>query len=314
MPDNFDDSIETEHQATEHPGHDAPHTHTNQHGSHKGILVALAIGLIISLAANASLWTRTSRADEQIASLRDSTQAQMSKLGDATTALLEQRLQGLNDQLNSAMHDTQNNLNAALKNNRSQAQRQSDDLRGKLEQQQQQVSGELTQLKDATTSADSKITEVSTDVNTVKSDVSGVKSEVATTQAGLEKTGSDLRRAMGDMGVMSGLIATNGKDLDALRALGERNYVEFNINKRQTEQKIGNITLKLKNADPKRNRYTVEIVADDQRVEKKDKTVNEPVQFYTSNNRQPYEIVVNQLKKDQIVGYLATPKVTIARQ
>jgi len=110
------------------------------------------------------------------------------------------------------------------------------------------------------------------------------------------------------------LIATNGKDLEALRALGERNYIEFNLNKRQADQKVGNVTLRLKSADPKRNRYTVEILADDQRVEKRDKTINEPVQFYSSNNRQPYEIVVNQLKKDQIVGYLATPKVTVARQ
>jgi chromosome segregation ATPase len=278
------------------------------------MFAALAIGLILSLAANAFLWTRSSQTDEQIASLKDNTQQQMSKLGEATTSLLEQRLQGLNEQLSSAMHDTQNNINTAIKNTRSQAQRQSEDLRGQLEQQQQQVSSELTQLKDATTSADSKSSEVSTDVNGVKSDVSGVKSEVASTQAGLEKTGSDLKRVMGDMGVMSGLIATNGKDLEALRALGERNYIEFNLNKRQADQKVGNITLRLKNADPKRNRYTVEIMADDQRVEKRDKTINEPVQFYTSTNRQPYEIVVNQLKKDQITGYLATPKVTLARQ
>jgi len=306
MPDNFDDSIETKH-----PESDAPHTHG---GSHTGIFAALAIGLVLSLACNAFLWTRSSQADEQIASLKASTEQQMSKLADATTSLLEQRLQGLNDQLSSAMHDTQSSINTAIKNTRSQAQKQSDELRGQLEQEQQQVSGELTQLKDATTSADSKITEVSTDVNGVKSDVTGVKADVASTQAGLDKTGSDLKRVMGDMGVMSGLIATNGKDLEALRALGERNYIEFNINKRQADQKVGNVTLRLKNADPKRNRYTVEILADDQRVEKRDKTVNEPVQFYTSNNRQPYEIVVNQLKKDQITGYLATPKVTIARQ
>ncbi len=116
------------------------------------------------------------------------------------------------------------------------------------------------------------------------------------------------------MGVMSGLIATNSKDLSALRELGERNYFEFDLSKRQITKKVGDVTLTLKKSDPKRNRYTVEILADDKRVEKRDKTVNEPVQLYVSDNRQPYEIVVNQIKKDEIVGYLSTPKVKMARR
>jgi len=176
-------------------------------------------------------------------------------------------------------------------------------------------------LQDATTSANAKLNDVSTDVNGVKTDVTGVKSDVtsvkadvASTQAELEKTGADLKRTMGDMGVMSGLIATNSKDLNALRELGERNYFEFDLSKHQITKKVGDVTLTLKKSDPKRNRYTVDIVADDKRVEKRDKTVNEPVQLYVSDNRQPYEIVVNQIKKDEIVGYLSTPKVKMARR
>src|SRR5579863_2060338 len=119
---------------------------------------------------------------------------------------------------------------------------------------------------------------------------------------------------MGDMGVMSGLIATNSKDLAALRELGERNYTEFTLSKKDPQKRMGDVTLTWKSADPKRNRYTVEVLANDQRVQKKDKTANEPVQLYVNGNRQPYEIVVNQIKKDEIVGYLSTPKVTLARQ
>lgn len=293
---------------------DTPTKSKDHNSSHVGMIAALAVGLIVSLAANGYLWHQSSQTNQQLSDLRDSTQTQMAKLGDATTSLLEQRLQSLNDQLTSTVQGTQTSLSAALKQARSQAQRQSDELRGKLEDQQQQVSGQLSELKDATSSADSKITEVATDVTGVKTDVTGVKADVSTAQAGLEKTSADLKRAVGDMGVMSGLIATNSKDLDALRALGDRNYVEFDLSKNQAEKKLGNVSLVLKKADPKHNRYTVEILADDKRVEKRDKTVNEPVQFYTSNNRQPYEIVVNQLKKDEVVGYLSTPKVTMARQ
>ena len=71
--------------------------------------------------------------------------------------------------------------------------------------------------------------------------------------------------------------------------------------------------LTLKKADPKKNRYTVEVMADDKRLEKRDRTINEPVQIYVAGNRQPNEIVVNEVKKDQVVGYLATPKVVARR-
>jgi len=84
------------------------------------------------------------------------------------------------------------------------------------------------------------------------------------------------------------------------------------LSKGQLTKRVGDITISLKKADPKRNRYTVDILADDKHIEKKDKTVNEPVQLYVSSNHQPYEVVVNQIKKDQVIGYLATPKVKMA--
>jgi hypothetical protein len=55
------------------------------------------------------------------------------------------------------------------------------------------------------------------------------------------------------------------------------------------------------------------IIADDKRVEKKNRTVNEPIQFLLSKSVLPYELVVNDVKKDLIVGYLSVPKVQQAR-
>ena len=170
---------------------------------------------------------------------------------------------------------------------------------------------ELSQIKDTT---NSKFTEVTTDVDGVKANVEAVKTNVAAAQSDIEKTSLDLKRAMGDMGVMSGLIATNSKDLESLRALGERNYFEFDISKRDAAKKVGDIMLTLKKTDPKRNRFTMDVLADDRHVEKRDKTINEPVQLYVAGNMQPYEIVINQVTKDHVTGYLATPKVKLARR
>jgi|SRR5579862_5484823 chromosome segregation ATPase len=285
--------------------------------SHAGMFGVLIAGLVVALAGIGVLMVRINHLNEQISQNGDSTQAQISKLGDATTSLLEQRLATLNDEMAAEVKGVQTNAATALKQARAQVTKQSDEIRSKLEeqqQQQQQVTGQLAELKDATSDADNKIAAVSTDVDGVKTDVNGVKTDVASTKDGLEKTGADLKRAIGDMGVMSGLIATNSKDLQALRDLGERNYVEFDLSKGKTQQKIGDVTVMLRKSDPKHNRYTVAVSADDKIVEKRDKTINEPVQVYVHNSKQPYEIVVNQVKKDEIVGYLSTPKVTLARQ
>ncbi len=285
--------------------------------SHSAIIGVLIGGLVIALAGDGYLIVRSSNLDDQITQLQGTTQAQMSKLSETTANQMDQRLQAIGTDVQSA-HEK---ADSAIKQARAEVQRQSAQLSRKMDAAQQQVAGELVELKDATTTAKSKLDEVSadvtgvkTDVTGVKTDVTGVKTDVASTQSQVEQDGAQLKKVMGDMGVMSGLIATNGKDLQALRDLGERNYFEFDLSKGQLTKKVGDITISLKKADPKRNRYSVEILADDKRVEKKDKTINEPVQLYVSENRQPYEVVVNQIKKDEVIGYLATPKVKVARR
>src|SRR5437879_8319685 len=152
-----------------------------------------------------------------------------------------------------------------------------DELAARLEKAQQEeaqrvtaVTADVSQVKESAVATNTKIGEVSSEVGTVKTDVAATKSE-------LEKTIADLKSTRGDLGVQSGLIATNGKELAALEALGERNYTEFKLAKDKNGQKVGDIVVLLKSADPKRNRYTIEVIADDKRVEKKDRTINEPV-------------------------------------
>ena len=288
--------------------------YSNSGNGHKTVVVVLAVGLAAALAGDAYLLVRSNHLNDDIARTQSGAQTQISKLNEATTTLLQQeqaRLDQLSQQVKQDMKGVSDSANVAIRRARQEAQKSGEDLSTKLAEQQQQVASELSQIKDTTTS---KFTEVATDVDGVKANVETVKATVATAQSDIEKTNTDLKRAMGDMGVMSGLIATNAKDLETLRALGERNYFEFDITKQQNAKKVGDITLTLKKSDPKRSRFTLDVLADDRHLEKRDKTINEPVQLYVSNNMQPYEIVVNQVTKDHITGYLATPKVKMARR
>ncbi len=152
-------------------------------------------------------------------------------------------------------------------------------------------------------------TESNEKIGAVANEVGGAKKDIADTKSDLEATKAKLESTKGDMGVMSGLIARNHDDLEELKRKGDRNYYEFSIKKAKSAQRVGPIQLNLNKTDPKKSKYTMTVVADDRQIEKKDKTSGEPVQFYVGNSRtMPYEIVVFTVGKDQITGYLSTPK------
>jgi multidrug efflux pump subunit AcrA (membrane-fusion protein) len=146
-------------------------------------------------------------------------------------------------------------------------------------------------------------------IGAVATDVTGAKKDIESTKTDLEATKSKLDRATGDMGVMSGLIARNHDDLEELKRRGDRNYYEFTIKKAKTPQRVGPIQVNVNKTDSKKSKYTMTVFADDREIEKKDRTAGEPVQFYVGNSRiAPYEIVVFKVSKDELTGYLSTPK------
>jgi DNA repair exonuclease SbcCD ATPase subunit len=147
-------------------------------------------------------------------------------------------------------------------------------------------------------------------IGAVATDVTGAKKDIEATKTDLEATKSKLDRATGDMGVMSGLIARNHDDLEELKRKGDRNYYEFTLQKSKTPQRVGPVQMALNKTDQKKSQYTMTVLADDKSIQKKDKTAGEPVQFYVKGSAKlaPYEIVVFDVGKNQISGYLATPK------
>jgi len=147
-------------------------------------------------------------------------------------------------------------------------------------------------------------------IGAVASEVGGAKKDIEATKTDLEATKGKLERSLGDMNVMSGLIARNKDDLEDLRRRGDRNYYEFTLQKSKNAQRVGPVQMSLNRTDPKKAKYTVTVIADDKTIEKKDKTSGEPVQFYVKGSARmaPYEIVVFDVGKSQITGYLATPK------
>jgi hypothetical protein len=171
-----------------------------------------------------------------------------------------------------------------------------------IRQEQKDSDAQLVaQIGQVQQNADQKIGAVSTDLSGTKTDLAGTKQELSADEAKLSS-------AVGDLGVADNRIAHNESEVEELQRLNERNIFKFNIKKTKAPQRVGPIQLKLESMDPKRNKYTITVVADDKTTEKKDKTAEEPVQFYVNGAQQPYEIVVFDVAKDHISGYLSTPK------
>jgi hypothetical protein len=150
--------------------------------------------------------------------------------------------------------------------------------------------------------------DTSTKFGQVATDISNTKSDLSATKADLEATKNKLQSTIGDLGVQSGLIARNHDEVEELKRLGQRDIFEFTLGKTKQPQHVGPIQIQFRKFDPKHYRYTLNVVADDKKIEKKDKTVGEPVQFYVRGARAPYEIVVFDVSKKEAKGYLSTPK------
>jgi small-conductance mechanosensitive channel len=167
------------------------------------------------------------------------------------------------------------------------------------------------QDKNATTAVDQKVTNLATsvkaelatkantdDVNKLNGDVTGVKSD-------LDATKNSIQMARSEMGT---LIARNHDEIDQLRRMGTRDYFEFTVQRKGGATKVGSIQIELKDTNTKKNRYTINVLADDNSFEKKDRSVNEPIFFYTGGTRAALELVVNKVTKTTATGYLSIPK------
>jgi len=198
----------------------------------------------------------------------------------------------------------------------SEAEAGNEALASQLGMTKKELAAKTSQLQQQQRAAESRIvqqqkeqiSQVTGQVQGVATEVGGVKTDVASTKSDLEATKARLESMKGDMGVMSGLVATTRGDLETLKHRGDRNYYEFTLDKSKSPKPVSTVSLQLKKTDPKRGKFTMNVIADDRTIEKKDRNVNEPIQFYTGREHMLYELVVWTVDKNRITGYLSTPK------
>ncbi len=275
-----------------------------------GMKNALAGGAIAaSLAFNAFLLYQVNDIRKEEAHRNEVVQNEIDTLKENSTVMTaaqKKHLEELRDDLDSSKKQLSQQANQAASQAKKEALTYTEEQAKKLSAENQQTKQAVAQTNSALGEVTKKADTANARIADVNSDVNGVKTDLAGTKSELDKTKSELKKVSGDLGITSGYVATNSKEIEDLRRRGERNIIEFSVKKQKNMQKVGDISLRLDKSDQKKNRFTVIVLADDKTVEKKDKTVNEPLQFYVAKSL--YEVVVNSVGKDQISGYLSTPK------
>ena len=178
---------------------------------------------------------------------------------------------------------------------------------GQLERQQKAAAARLVATENQQQQQGEELAAVNGEVSNVETDVGAAKAEIQKTRTDLAVTNDKLERAIGDLGVQSGLIAHNAQELEILKHKGDRNYYDVTLQK-NVRTAVSTVMLQLKKVDPKKGKFTLSVIADDRTIEKKDRTLNEPLQFYTGRDHALYELVLFTAEKNVVTGYLSTPK------
>jgi cell division protein FtsB len=259
-------------------------------GTPRWIAVLFGVQMALLVVLGLAGYSTQTRISQDLAKQQDQNKILIAQLDQANSRIAD--LKSKMELTTQRMGLTQSEL--------AQAKSRAESIRKEQQTSDQRLTAQLSQAQKEN---EEKIGAVATEVGGAKKDIEATKSD-------LEATKGKLERSLGDMNVMSGLIARNKDDLEDLKRRGDRNYYEFTIQKSKNAQRVGPVQMSLNKTDPKKAKYTITVVADDKTIEKKDKTSGEPVQFYVKGSARmaPYEIVVFDVGKNQITGYLATPK------
>ena len=248
--------------------------------------------IVASLAANGFLLFQVNDLRTETAKGREVIQAQIDTIKESTTVTTATQRKHLED-LREDLDTKAKQLSAAASQAKREAVSYADEKSKVLESEQQKTVAQLGQVNSAVADVRTKAESTATRVESVNGEVGAVKTDLAGTKTALDTTRTELqaqlKKVAGDLGITNGFVATNGKELDELRKRGDRTYTEFNLKKQKNMIKVADISMRLDKSDPKKNNFTVIVLADDKNTEKKDRNINEPLQFYVAKSL--YEVV-----------------------
>ncbi len=260
--------------------------------SSKGLFVAVFVILALLVIGEIHSYSTMN-------ALRDGLQAQQANLQKQIEAQVEAREAAIQnsdaqtmDQLRSQLDDMSSKMNSSQRKTLARARFLLSKLQKEQAQNAAQIQQELSQKADAS------------QVGTLSQSFDATKTDLDTTKKTVGTLASDLGMARSNMGT---LIATNHQQIEELRRLGQRDYYEFTLTRNQ-QKTVAGVGLVLKKANVKHHMFSLNLIADDMTIPKKNRTIDEPLFFATRGSRTFYELVVNQVQSGEVTGYISTPK------
>jgi hypothetical protein len=254
------------------------------------LLTVAAIYVILSLYLVFNTRTR-------LASLAAAQKAAISDL-QLRQAATDNNLKITSEALGNKLGMTERQLQASYAGAAAQLRQHQQAFERRVQDQQNELAGQVT----------GQVADVRTELGGAEKQIATTRTDLESTRTDLESTKVKLDRAIGDLTGQSSLIARTRAELEELKHRGDRNYYEFTLYKGEHPTEVSTVALQLKKADAKKSKFTLNVIADDRIIEKKDRGAAEPLQFYTGRNRLLYEVVIFTVEKNKVTGYLSAPK------
>jgi hypothetical protein len=220
---------------------------------------------------------------ELMSALKEQLGSNMERLQEANN----QRLEALKGEIEDAIKRA-GTAGGELRKARDQVSRLEKQQHDQAEQLKQQIAQKADQQQ----------------LGSLHQDLSSQRTDLDNTKKALDSVRSDLGMTRSELGT---LIARNHDEVEQLRRMGDRDYFEFRLERKQP-LRVANIGLTLTKTNVKHHRFNLIMVVDDTEVERKNRTINEPIFFYSRGSKKPFELVVNSVESNQIKGYISAPK------
>ena len=263
--------------------------------------------LIALLMGNFFLYSKIKRSEVDAYTLQQKLEDKLAKIEKNSSYHLgnaRQEIQQLRSDLDEARTEAAKKAKAEA---RSYTDRLSKNVASHQRTNHEALMGEIRGVQEMAAGADGKIEAVEGEISSVRQEIAEAKSQIDSADSVLDLTKEELQ-------VMSEWVSSNSSEIGRLRDFNERTYLTFRLPKNGKLYKIGDVLMRLRKTEPKRHRFSIELLADDRKMVMKDHYLNEPLLFYVGDSKRPYEIVMTSVKKDQVMGFLATPKIQMARR
>jgi chromosome segregation ATPase len=234
-------------------------------------------------------------------------------------AALTPRMNSLESKLNKTMPQMANRIDlieSSMKSNleavRTQAQAAATQagqrIRNDVNQSLQAIQSRLTGIESNQREAAERVAQLQNEVMDLKRQIASAKEESSATGERIKQLQEQQQASTNELSGLNQRMMSNQTAITDLSTRVERKRVDFDVIKNKPAEILSGVHLTLKRADPSRQEMdgTLQLGANSPDLSIRGQGIQKPILFHMPGDGTPIELVVTQVAKNRVVGYVMT--------